>query len=86
MAEVGATALAEAGYAVGSDRFHAMWRDASTTAETRADFARARAMGVRSFPALLLDTGERLVEVSGGYGHATALERQLGTLLGAYAN
>lgn len=54
-----------------------VWRDADTIAQTRADFARARALGVRSFPALLLETDKGIVEVSGGYAHVAQLQRQL---------
>jgi putative protein-disulfide isomerase len=60
-----------------------MWQDADTIAQTRADFVRARAMGVRSFPALLLDTDKGIVEVSGGYAHAAQLDQQLRQALAA---
>jgi putative protein-disulfide isomerase len=53
------------------------WHDADTIAEAQADFGRARALGVRSFPALLLDTGKGIVEVSGGYAPAAQLDQQL---------
>ena len=54
-----------------------VWQDADTIVQTKADFVRARALGVRSFPALLLDTGDGVVEVSGGYAHVEQLHRQL---------
>ena len=54
-----------------------MWLDADTIAQTSADFARARALGVRSFPALLLETERGVVEVSGGYAQAAQLDQQL---------
>jgi putative protein-disulfide isomerase len=54
-----------------------VWEDNATVAETKADFVRARSLGVRSFPALLLDTGKGIVEVSGGYAHVAQLEQQL---------
>jgi putative protein-disulfide isomerase len=60
-----------------------MWQDADTIAQTRADFVRARAMGVRSFPALLLDTDQGIFEVSGGYAHAAQLDQQLRQALAA---
>jgi putative protein-disulfide isomerase len=58
-----------------------VWQDSDTIAQTKADFVRARALGVRSFPALLLDTGNGVVEVSGGYAHAAQLHHQLQALL-----
>lgn len=58
-----------------------VWQDSDTILQTKADFVRARALGVRSFPALLLDTGKGVVEVSGGYAHAAQLHHQLQALL-----
>ena len=54
-----------------------VWEDHDTIMQTKADFARARALGVRSFPALLLDTGKGIVEISGGYAHAAQLQQAL---------
>ena len=54
-----------------------MWQDADTIAQTRADFSRARALGVRSFPALLLDKGGEIIEVSGGYAKEQPLHHRL---------
>jgi len=48
-----------------------------TTAENRADFVRARSLGVRSFPTFLSENGEFVIEVSGGYATAARLTRQL---------
>ncbi|RZT11035.1 putative protein-disulfide isomerase [Duganella sp. CF402] len=58
-----------------------VWQDSDTILQTKADFVRARALGVRSFPALLLDTGKGVAEVSGGYAHAAQLHHQLQALL-----
>ncbi len=54
-----------------------MWQDSDTIAATHADFTRARALGVRSFPALLLDNGVDIIEVSGGYAHVQQLNQRL---------
>ena len=59
-----------------------VWDDDDTIMQTKADFVRARALGVRSFPALLLDTGKGVVEISGGYAHAAQLNQQLLQVLG----
>lgn len=53
------------------------WQDANTIVLTKADFMRAGALGVRSFPALLLDNGVDIIEVSGGYAHVQQLNQQL---------
>ncbi|MYM67888.1 DsbA family protein [Pseudoduganella sp. FT55W] len=54
-----------------------VWEEHDTIVQTKADFVRARALGVRSFPALLLDTDQGIFEVSGGYAHAAQLDQQL---------
>ena len=54
-----------------------VWEDHDTIVQTKADFVRARALGVRSFPALLLDSGKGIVEISGGYAHAAQLQQAL---------
>jgi putative protein-disulfide isomerase len=86
LSEAGAAALAEVGHAVDADAFHATWQAAETVAETQADFRKARAMGVRSFPALLLDTGKGLAEVSPGYAHAAEVDKRLRALLAHFAS
>ncbi|SDF58928.1 MULTISPECIES: DsbA family protein [unclassified Duganella] len=53
------------------------WQDGVTIAQASADFAHARALGVRSFPALLLERDDGVVEISGGYAQAAQLDRQL---------
>ncbi|WP_343729263.1 DsbA family protein [Duganella sp.] len=60
-----------------------VWQDTDTIMQTKADFVRARALGVRSFPALLLDTGQGIIEISGGYSHAAQLNQQLQRALAA---
>jgi putative protein-disulfide isomerase len=86
LSEAGAAALAAVGHAVDADAFHATWQAAETAAETQADFRKARAMGVRSFPALLLDTGKGLAEVSPGYAHAADVDKRLRALLAHFAS
>lgn len=81
LSEVAAGALREQGHAVDADAMYAVWQAADTIAATNAEFRHARALGVRSFPALLLDTPEGYEVVSNGYARAADLERQLGMLL-----
>jgi putative protein-disulfide isomerase len=51
---------------------------AETTREaTRADFAQAQAWGIRGFPALVLDKGERLQLICQGYLALKALRERL---------
>jgi putative protein-disulfide isomerase len=85
LAAVAAAALRAQGHDVGADAVHAAWLAPETIAATQADFRRARALGVRSFPALLLETPEGIHEVSPGYAHTAALDQRLHTLLARYA-
>lgn len=80
LSEVASAALRKSGHPVDAAAFHASWRADATIAETKADFVKARALGVRSFPALLLDTGAGMLEVSGGYAQLPALETRLRAL------
>jgi putative protein-disulfide isomerase len=64
---------------------HTAWLTPETIAATQADFRRARALGVRSFPALLLETPEGIHQVSPGYAHTAELDQRLRTLLDRYA-
>jgi putative protein-disulfide isomerase len=77
LAGVLAAALAAQGDAIDADALYQRWRADATVAATRADFVRARALGVRSFPALLLETGEGIVEISPGYAPVAELKRSL---------
>ena len=61
------------------------WRAPDTVAATQADFRRARDLGVRSFPALLLETPDGIREVTPGYAHTAALDARLRTLLDRHA-
>jgi putative protein-disulfide isomerase len=85
LSQAGAAALRDGGFAVEADAFHAMWSDPDTIARTAADFARARALGIRSFPALLLDSGDGIYELSPGYAQVQELEMRLSALLGHIA-
>jgi putative protein-disulfide isomerase len=81
LADVAVAAIAKNGHAVSAPAFHRNWSDAATIAATQAEFARARAIGVRSFPALLLEFDDRLIDISPGYASATQLESRLNAVL-----
>jgi putative protein-disulfide isomerase len=78
---VASAALRDDGHPVDAAAFLARWQASTTIADTNADFAKARAMGVRSFPALLLDSGAGLYEVSPGYADVHTLDRRLRAVL-----
>lgn len=81
LAEIATAELNRQGQAVGVDAFLEAWLAPGTIAETRAEFRHARALGVRSFPALLLQTAGGYEVVTNGYAHVADLERQLKALL-----
>ncbi|MES2164571.1 MAG: DsbA family protein [Pseudomonadota bacterium] len=57
--------------------FLAAWSHPATIADTLAEFATVRALGIRSFPALLLEADGRRIGISPGYANVDQLERQL---------
>jgi putative protein-disulfide isomerase len=85
LTRVAVAALQALGHRFAIDAFRAEWDRAETIAETAADFAYVRSIGIRSFPALLLETGGKLVEVSPGYAGVAQLDRQLKAALRQYA-
>lgn len=85
LSEVAVATLKADGYEVAVEGFHAEWASRAAIEETRADFKRARMLGVRSFPSLLLDTGKGIVEVSPGYAHAQLLDMRLREAMDKYA-
>ena len=76
-----AHALADAGHMVDAVTFYQAWASADVIAATQADFARARAIGVQSFPTLLLEQEGRLLLVSGGYANLDELDKTLQRLM-----
>lgn len=83
LAGLGAQALTEAGHAIDAAAFLAVWQADATIAAARADFALARQLGVRSFPALLLERDGLLEFIGSGYASADELQTLLQQLLSA---
>ena len=81
LAQAAVAELAGQGYAADAATFHAAWSHPVTIAATRAEFAQVRAMGIRSFPALLLEANGQRIAISPGYAHVDQLERQLNATL-----
>lgn len=72
-----ADALSAVGHPIEASTFHQALLSAEVIAATQADFARARAFGVQSFPTLLLERNDSVVPVSGGYANVAELEKSL---------
>jgi putative protein-disulfide isomerase len=77
LSDIAVKVLDEMGIQVGVDEFYALWAAAETKEETRRDFARARALGVASFPTLLVEGKGQTVCVHEGYAGVDQLEQRL---------
>lgn len=76
--------LARQGVPLAAGTFRAEWDGQAAIAATAGQFAQVRAMGIRSFPALLLEIDGDMVEISPGYAPAARLESQLQAALRQY--
>lgn len=85
LSDIAGTALHAAGVEVSVDAFYQAWAAAQTREETRRDFARARSLGVASFPTLLLEDQGRTYAVHSGYASVSALEKRLNDIEGPLA-
>lgn len=65
LSEVAATALQAMHYPAATEAMLALMRDPAIVAETQAEIRRARALGARSFPTLLVDRGSTVETVEG---------------------
>jgi putative protein-disulfide isomerase len=83
LAEAAVAALENQGHGVAAAAFLAEWNEAATIAATHAEFVQVRKIGINSFPALLLETGAELLEVSPGYAHVDQLDQRLSAMLPA---
>ena len=83
LANAGAAALTAIGYPVTVDEFRAVWLKQSTIDAAKADFVKARAMGVKTFPTLFLEQDGAFRRVGNGYANVVSLERDLSVLLEA---
>lgn len=81
LARLGSDALREEGYDFDMSAFYKVWEADSTIALAKKDFARARSLGVRSFPALLLEINGQIQTISPGYAHVEELEQHLQSAL-----
>lgn len=85
LAQVAVAAIEKLGHKLSVAAFEDEWKHPETVSATRAEFAYVRGIGVSSFPALLLEVNDRLIEVSPGYAHVDQLDRQLEAALRLHA-
>ncbi len=65
LSEIVATALQAMQYSSATEAMLALMRDPAVVAETQTEIRRARALGARSFPTLLVDRGSTVETVEG---------------------
>lgn len=82
---VAASALRQQGEAVSVGQFNDLWNDPATIAATAAEFAQVRALGVTSFPQLLLEVDGRVIKISQGYAKVDQLGAALTSALNGVA-
>jgi putative protein-disulfide isomerase len=81
LAQVAGAALQKMGYPLDAAVFFEEWNNPATIAATADEFAYVRKIGIRSFPALLLEIDDELIEISPGYAHVDQIDRQLNAAL-----
>jgi putative protein-disulfide isomerase len=81
LAQLAVAALGKQGHFYQEAMFYDLWLAPTTIFATSGEFARVRAMGILSFPALLLVVGSRLSVISLGYAHVDTIEKQLNLVL-----
>jgi putative protein-disulfide isomerase len=85
LSQVAVAALEQQGLRFSVAQFRDEFDHQATIAATAAQFGQVRAMGIRSFPALLLELDSQLIEISPGYAHVDQLERQLTAAVKQYS-
>lgn len=75
-----AAALSRAGYPASAETVLAQYQLPTTIEETRKDFRKTRALGVNSFPALLMEVDGAYHSVAPGYASATEILDKIGAL------
>ena len=73
LSRVTGEALTAAGHPASAERVLEQYRAQSTIDEARADFRKARALGINSFPALLMEAGGTMYAVAPGYASAAEI-------------
>lgn len=81
LSAIGAAALREQGKPVSDEHFLREWKSHAAIAETANDFSYVRALGISSFPHLLLQDGQHLISISPGYAGVDQVDRALNEAL-----
>lgn len=80
LARVTAQALSKAGQPTSEETVLRQYQSPATIEETRKDFRKARALGINSFPALLIQVDGAYHSVAPGYASATEILDKIGAI------
>jgi putative protein-disulfide isomerase len=80
LAEVASRQLTSDGHSSTAAEFLNVWKQRTAIDGAAGDFAKARSLGVTSFPTLVINQGGNLKRVGSGYAHVDQLEQQLSLL------
>jgi putative protein-disulfide isomerase len=78
LAEIGASALKDAGFDVDARRFFDVWASDEAKQAARADFTRTRQLRVSGFPSLFVEREGKIVQLTSGYAPAAEVVQMLG--------
>ncbi|GGI20478.1 DsbA family protein [Oxalicibacterium faecigallinarum] len=81
LARFGSEAMSRLGFPTDISFFYKVWSDVKTIAATKSDFSRAKALGVRSFPTLLLENAGEMRVISPGYAQVNEVVLSLDAAL-----
>jgi putative protein-disulfide isomerase len=85
LSNIAADALDAMGVEISAEEFYHVWSAPETIKETQQDFARARALGVSSFPTLLVERQGRIFQMHSGYASVDDLEAKLSQIEASFA-
>jgi putative protein-disulfide isomerase len=85
LSDIAVTALSVMGVRISADEFYQVLEAKATHEETWRDFARARTLGVTSFPTLLVEEQGRIIPLHAGYARVDELVQKLGELERSFA-
>jgi putative protein-disulfide isomerase len=85
LSNIAADALDVMGVEISAEEFYHVWSAPETIKETQQDFARARALGVSSFPTLLVERQGRIFQMHSGYASVDDLEAKLSQIEASFA-
>lgn len=85
LADIASAALIRHDVPIDAATFHARWAEQETIAATRADFSRTQQWGISGFPAVLIESHNKLLLMVSGYTKSAVLRERVQALTGENA-